>query len=161
MSEYGETDEEVAPVSARSTSGPKTARRRRKRAKVNVCLDLTHYPVLNEVCEKGYGMKVVGEDDDWNLLWTDRSITPERLMKMKSYQRINHFPGMHEITRKDALAKNLNRMRKQFGDQFDFYPQSWHLPYDMADLRAHMSKKKGKGVYISKPSASCQVGAPL
>ena len=32
--------------------------------------------------------------DDWDIFWTDCGILPERLSKMKPYQKCNHFPGM-------------------------------------------------------------------
>ena len=33
---------------------------------------------------------------------------------MKPYQKINHFPGMFELSRKNNLCKNLMKMRKKF-----------------------------------------------
>ena len=50
------------------------------------------------------------EDDDWDVFWTDGGVQPERLLKMKSYQRINHFPGMYTLARKNHLARNLVKM---------------------------------------------------
>ena len=37
-------------------------------------------------CTKRYGFKEVGEDEDWNLYWTDYSVALERVMDMKKYQ---------------------------------------------------------------------------
>lgn len=87
------------------------------------------------------------ESDDWNLLWSDRSVTAERVMRMKVYQRINHFPSMYEITRKDTLAKNLNKIRKLMPDEYDFYPMSFYLPADSAEMRQYISKAP-KSQYI-------------
>ena len=65
------------------------------------------------------------EDELWNVFWTDMSVSTERAMKMSPFQvqrtraacgdgvqKINHFPGMSEIARKNGLARNLNRMAK-------------------------------------------------
>ena len=44
---------------------------------------------------------------------------------MKLYQKINHFPGMYQLARKNNLGINLSRMKKQFNDEFQFFPQTW------------------------------------
>lgn len=43
-------------------------------------------------------------------------------------QKINHFPGMSEICRKDLLARNMCRMSKLFPKDFHFFPRTWCLP---------------------------------
>ena len=35
---------------------------------------------------KRFGFKEVTDDEDWNLYWTDYSVTLERVMDMKKYQ---------------------------------------------------------------------------
>lgn len=35
-----------------------------------------------------------GNNDDWDIFWTDGGVLPERIAKMKPYQKVNHFPGM-------------------------------------------------------------------
>jgi len=35
---------------------------------------------------KRVGFKEVGEEEDWNLYWTDFSVSLERVMEMKRYQ---------------------------------------------------------------------------
>lgn len=52
--------------------------------------------------------------DDWDIYWTDCGILPERIAKMKPYQRVNHFPGMFQLARKNSLARNLIKMQKKF-----------------------------------------------
>ena len=37
-----------------------------------------------------YGLKEVGEDEDWNIYWTDTSVGLERVMEMKRYQVISY-----------------------------------------------------------------------
>lgn len=41
------------------------------------------------------------------LIWNDSFVSAERINELKPFQRINHFPGMGEITRKDCLARNM------------------------------------------------------
>lgn len=47
---------------------------------------------------------------DWDIYWTDCGILPERISKMKPYQKCNHFPGMYQLSRKNSLARNLIKM---------------------------------------------------
>lgn len=41
------------------------------------------------------------------LIWNDSFVSTDRVSELKPYQRLNHFPGMGEISRKDCLARNL------------------------------------------------------
>ncbi|XP_072312138.1 tubulin polyglutamylase ttll6 [Eucyclogobius newberryi] len=74
---------------------------------------------------------------------------------MKRYQKINHFPGMSEICRKDLLARNLNRMLKLFPKDYNIFPRTWCLPADFSDFQAFTRAKKYK-TYICKPDTGCQ-----
>nr|KAF6399269.1 hypothetical protein HJG59_010157 [Molossus molossus] len=49
-------------------------------------------------------------------------------MDMKRFQKINHFPGMTEICRKDLLARNLKRMQKLYPREYNIFPRTWCLP---------------------------------
>ena len=88
-------------------------------------------------------------------MWTDNAVHPETLAKMKPYQKINHFPGMFNLSRKNYLARNLIKMSKAFPDDYDFYPKTWVLPSEFNDLRQYMEEEQG-AVVIAKPEASCQ-----
>ncbi|XP_030631003.1 tubulin polyglutamylase ttll6 [Chanos chanos] len=76
-------------------------------------------------------------------------------MDMKRYQKINHFPGMSEICRKDLLARNLNRMSKLFPKDYNIFPRTWCLPADYSDFQAYTRAKKHK-TFICKPDSGCQ-----
>ncbi|XP_067286228.1 tubulin polyglutamylase ttll6 isoform X2 [Pseudorasbora parva] len=76
-------------------------------------------------------------------------------MDMKRYQKINHFPGMNEICRKDLLARNMNRMLKLFPKEYNIFPRTWCLPADYNDFQAYTRAKKHK-TYICKPDSGCQ-----
>ncbi|XP_072229363.1 LOW QUALITY PROTEIN: tubulin polyglutamylase ttll6 [Leuresthes tenuis] len=95
------------------------------------------------------------EDEDWTLFWTDCSVSLDRVKDMKPYQKINHFPGMSEICRKDLLARNLNRMLKLFPKEYNVFPRTWCLPADYSDFQAYTRAKKSK-TYICKPDTGCQ-----
>ena len=119
---------------------------------------------------KRFGFREVGDEEEWNLYWTDYSVTLDRVMDMKKYQvyfhsfgfklffshyfklglhvmiislmhfvqKINHFPGMSEICRKDLLARNLNRMMKLFPKDYNCFPRSWCLPAECVFPPSHL-----------------------
>jgi len=41
-----------------------------------------------------YGDSGQEKVEDWDIYWTDAGVLPERIAKMKPYQKVNHFPGM-------------------------------------------------------------------
>ncbi|KAK5649796.1 hypothetical protein RI129_000825 [Pyrocoelia pectoralis] len=128
--------------------------KKRKKRKVSVCLTNCRYDVVRRVTAK-FGFQEVPDNENWNFNWTDLSISIERCKEMKRYQRINHFPGMLEICRKDLLARNLNRMQRLFPKEYNFFPQSWCLPADLGEALTYNRLKKNK-TYILKPDAGCQ-----
>lgn len=92
------------------------------------------------------------------MYWVDVSCINDRLAKLKPWQRINHFPGMTNIARKNRMAQNLERMRREFPKEYSFYPRTWVLPTEMADFRNQFDAKTGKSskFYIVKPDSGCQ-----
>jgi tubulin polyglutamylase TTLL6/13 len=48
------------------------------------------------------------------VYWTDFAIDPDVLIKMHLFQRINHYPGIHVIARKNLLGNNLMALRNRF-----------------------------------------------
>ena len=74
---------------------------------------------------------------------------------MKNFQRINHFPSMTEICRKDLLSRNLTRMLKHYPKEYAFFPRTWVLPADQGDLLTYMRTKK-RAAFICKPHQGCQ-----
>ena len=67
---------------------------------------------------------------EWDLLWTDSSVTVDKLYRMKPFQRINHFPGMYALSRKNHLASNLKKMQARHPEDYSFFPETWLLPTD-------------------------------
>lgn len=129
--------------------------KKNKRKKVtSICLVNCKYDVIRKVVQK-FNYKEVCENDTWNLYWTDLSISIERCKEMKRYQKINHFPGMLEICRKDLLARNLNRMQRLFPKDYNFFPKTWCLPADLGEALSYSRLRKNK-TYILKPDAGSQ-----
>ena len=71
----------------------------------------TKYYVVRYVAKNIFKMKLTHSDEeDWDICWMDGAVSCEKLYKMKPYQRINHFPGMYALARKNHLARNLGKM---------------------------------------------------
>ncbi|XP_072754877.1 tubulin polyglutamylase TTLL13-like isoform X2 [Anoplolepis gracilipes] len=128
--------------------------KKRKRRFLTICTTNCKYNVVRRVAAR-FGMREVTEDSSWDLYWTDLSISIERAKDMKRFQRVNHFPGMTEICRKDLLARNLNRMQKLFPKDYNFFPKTWCFPADHGDAVAYAKTRKSK-TFIIKPDTGCQ-----
>ena len=70
-------------------------------------------------------------------MWLDHSIPPQKLIKMHRGQKINHFPGMYHLAKKNFLCHNMNKMYNVFPEEYNFSPQTWTLPAGLPDLKAY------------------------
>ena len=62
---------------------------------------------------------------------------------LTSFQKVNHFPRTHEITKKDNLFKNITKMQSLHGKRhYNFIPETYALPQDTAQLAEEMDKQK-------------------
>ena len=106
----------------------------------------------------GWKRQKTAETMDWDVCWTDNAVQPETLTKMELHQKINHFPGMYNLARKNLLGRGLMRMRKKFPEEFDFFPLTWMLPVEYHELRTYFEgKAKGKArTFIVKPECLSQ-----
>lgn len=125
----------------------------------------TQYDVIKEVCKKVFGWRVISQKDpwlpgtEWDISWTDVAPALQMFQKIKPHQRINHFPGMFQIARKNYLARNLKKMKRQFPRDYKFFPKTWLLPYEMNELKNYIinANKKGSKVnFIVKPECMSQ-----
>ncbi|CAF0940340.1 unnamed protein product [Adineta steineri] len=129
------------------------AKKKRKRI-YYICVSMCKYECVRRAAKR-LNFREVADEDDWNVYWTDTSVGIDRVGQMKKWQKINHFPGMSEICRKDSLTRNMARMIKMFPKEYAFYPKAWCLPADYADFAKYCSEKKYR-TYISKPDVGCQ-----
>ncbi|XP_029871696.1 tubulin polyglutamylase TTLL6 isoform X3 [Aquila chrysaetos chrysaetos] len=142
------------PAAASGPPGPEPRKRRRKRSVPSINLTSCKYESVRRaaLC---CGLKEAGENEEWTVYWTDYSVSLERVMEMKRFQKINHFPGMIEICRKDLLARNLNRMLRLFPKEYNIFPRTWCLPADYGDFQAYRRARKNR-TFICKPDSGCQ-----
>ncbi|KAM9837877.1 tubulin polyglutamylase ttll6 [Aulostomus maculatus] len=162
--------EESKSQAAACTPPVVTKKRRKIKRRLWINLLSCKYESVRRAARR-FGLREVTEGEDWTLLWTDCSVSLDRVKDMKPYQKINHFPGMIEICRKDLLARNMNRMRKLFPKDYNIFPQTWCLPADYSDFQTFTRAKKyktyickpdtgsqGKGIFITKSSRNIQSG---
>lgn len=121
---------------------------------ISICLSHCRYEVVRNTAKK-FGFKEVTDGENWNMYWSDLSITVDRCKEMKRFQKINHFPGMLEICRKDLLARNLNRMLRLFPKDYNFFPKTWCFPADLGEAISYSRLRKHK-TFILKPDAGSQ-----
>jgi tubulin polyglutamylase TTLL1 len=100
--------------------------------------DLNVSVVTENFQERGWN-ECADEDENWNIYWacvnTVRNIfNGKTFTKLSDNQIINHFPNYYELTRKDYMAKNIKKYKKQLQkenknlDYLDFLPLTFVLP---------------------------------
>lgn len=83
---------------------------------------------------------------------------------------------MYNIARKNTLGIHLKRFKKEFPEQYNFFPHTWIYPSDFHEILSYNEKKSKKRqeeiaqglftpeqsladppvMYIVKPEAGCQ-----
>jgi tubulin polyglutamylase TTLL6/13 len=114
----------------------------------------TKYEIIKSIISKEFGWTLSSKisDENWDVCWQDFGLTLEKFTKMRTFQKINHFPGMSALSRKNNLAQNLNLMLKAFPEDYEFFPETWVLPKDLFELKYRTKFN----ILIIKPEASCQ-----
>lgn len=84
----------------------------------------TQYELVQTVAkENNFALSMDEEgEEEWDIWWIDGQIFTTLLNKMKPYQRTNHLPAVHQIAKKNNLARNLSLMQKAMPDHYDFFP---------------------------------------
>ena len=91
----------------------------------------------------------------WTISWFGGHAKASDYQTMTRYQRVNRFPKMHEITRKDLMYKNIAKMQSLHGARnFDFAPKTFILPQEAGELEQEMNEMED--YWIVKPCASSQ-----
>uniref|UniRef100_A0A8C2CTN2 Tubulin tyrosine ligase-like family, member 7 n=1 Tax=Cyprinus carpio TaxID=7962 RepID=A0A8C2CTN2_CYPCA len=99
--------------------------------------------------------KARDDDETANLIWNDSSVQHEKIAELRNYQRINHFPGMGEICRKDCLARNMAKMIKSQPQEYSFIPKTWIFPAECTQFQNYvkeLKRKRKQKTFIVKPA---------
>jgi len=119
-------------------------------------IDRIHAPLVRDTFLYNGFRPTKGED--WLISWTGPRMRENVHKLMHEYQRVNHFPQSTELTRKDRLWDNFQRMSKMVGGgaSFDFVPETFVLPQQLRAFKQRYLKTRGEQLWIVKPSASSQ-----
>ena len=75
---------------------------------------------------------------------------------MLPHQRVNHFPGIYNLARKNMLGRHLMKMQQLLPDEYNFFPTTYMLPHDYNHLIEDQRDQKHPRTFIVKPEDSCQ-----
>lgn len=126
----------------------------------------TFQNTVADVLASREGWKAVAEDDPhgWDFVWADRDWVFNVFdhMHLESWQRLNHYRNGRELCRKDLMAKNMKRRRRNLekegrmdeAEAYDFIPATFVLPKEYS-MFVEEFKKTG-GIWIMKPIGSAQ-----
>mmetsp|Transcript_15804 Transcript_15804/g.37548 ORF Transcript_15804/g.37548 Transcript_15804/m.37548 type:complete len:1017 (-) Transcript_15804:115-3165(-) len=90
---------------------------------------------------------------DYVIQWSGPNIRDAVYQSMMEWQRINHFPGSTELTRKDRLWMHFAQMAKSYGKGcFDFVPETYVLPDQFDSFLT--CYQRSRCTWIVKPNAS-------
>merc|ERR1719412_2890859 len=92
-----------------------------------------------------HGFHEVGPNNvDFNLMWTGSHPKPQAFKSMLPHQRVNHFPRSYELTRKDRMYKNIERLQHAKGPKhFNFIPKTFTIPNEYSEFAAAHHRMRG------------------
>ncbi|CAX63960.1 tubulin--tyrosine ligase [Plasmodium falciparum NF54] len=109
--------------------------------------------------------ELTNHETDWNLCWSEKDWINEvyDTICFKSDQYVNHYRNYYELTRKDLLAKNIKRLKKQYEKtkneddirNLDITPMTFVLPLEYK-IFSEEYKKKSNRIWIMKPIGKSQ-----
>ncbi|XP_019386742.1 PREDICTED: tubulin polyglutamylase TTLL7 isoform X2 [Crocodylus porosus] len=130
-------------------------RKKKKNGVITANVAGTKYEIVRLVIDEMGFVKMRDEDETANLIWSDSAVQQEKIAELRNYQRINHFPGMGEICRKDFLARNMTKMIKCQPQEYSFIPRTWIFPAEYTQFQNYvkeLKKKRRQKTFIIKPA---------
>ncbi|XP_037515836.2 polyglutamylase complex subunit TTLL1 [Rhipicephalus sanguineus] len=124
------------------------------------CCDVD-IPIVRKAFAKRNWTKVEPHQD-WNIYWTSVAnarclLAPDSHTRLSEKQRVNHFSTHYELTRKDLLARHMQRYQRQRGKSQQpaaIVPSTYVLPRDY-NMFVDEYKRVG-GLWIVKPCGKAQ-----
>ena len=110
------------------------------------------------------GWQEVKDDGEWDFYWCDVAWMREHFdhCYLEEHQRVCHFRNHYELTRKNLMAKNLKRLKKQLEKESkleaakcDFFPTTFELPSEYHIFVEEFKRNAGT-IWIMKPAGKAQ-----
>ncbi|XP_061594375.1 tubulin polyglutamylase TTLL7 [Cololabis saira] len=142
-------------VRSYKNSGNRKVHTRKKKGAITANVAGTKYEIVRIVIKEMDFIKTRDEDETANLIWSDSAVQHEKIAELRNYQRINHFPGMGEICRKDCLARNMSKMIKCQPQEYSFIPKTWIFPAEYTQFQNYVKelrRKRKQKTFIVKPA---------
>eukprot|EP01138_Halocafeteria_seosinensis_P000787 gb/GECG01000808.1/.p1 GENE.gb/GECG01000808.1/~~gb/GECG01000808.1/.p1 ORF type:complete len:717 (+),score=115.40 gb/GECG01000808.1/:1-2151(+) len=144
-----------------------------KKKLIRAKLDMRKMCLLDNFLRRGW--HVMDDDDSgnedeeeesnqkWHFYWatvqTVRYIFHEKNARLRTDQRINHFPSHFELTRKDLLVKHCKQYRKDMERKGlpcpEIVPITYYLPQDYG-IFADECRRRPDWTWIVKPVGKAQ-----
>lgn len=140
----------------------------------SLCIFTHFHPKLleksrKEISRLNFNILSFSESNQWLGTWGKHMKSP-MFKTLKTYQKLNHFPGTYQLGRKDRLWRNFQKMINKFGIKewvnniyisayfisfsfrFGFLPHTYVLPQEMKLLKYSWENKNTGGEwFIIKP----------
>ncbi|XP_019936054.1 tubulin polyglutamylase TTLL7 isoform X2 [Paralichthys olivaceus] len=142
-------------VGSYQSSAKRKTHMKKKKGRINANVAGTKYEIVRIVINEMDFIKTRDEDETANLIWNDSAVQHEKIAELRNYQRINHFPGMGEICRKDCLARNMSKMIKIQAQEYSFIPKTWIFPAEYTQFQNYVKelrRKRKQKTFIVKPA---------
>ena len=151
ITDYGKSDDEFFTDSNAEDSDGK-----RKIERIRMYCRYTKYDAVKESAKVYNDFKLTRKwKTDWDVAWFDGPNGIKILKDLQNNQRINHFPGIYNLARKNMLGRHLKKMKTLLPAHFDFFPKTYMLPLEYKDFREDSLHAKTTPVYILKPENLC------
>ncbi|KAM4629486.1 tubulin polyglutamylase TTLL7 [Polymixia lowei] len=152
-------DQGASPMNGPSAgsyrSGGKRKVQKKKKGTITANITGTKYEIVRIAISEMAFLKTREDDETANLIWNDSAVQHEKIAELRNYQRINHFPGMGEICRKDCLARNMSKMIKCQPQEYSFIPKTWIFPAEYTQFQNYVKelrRKRKQKTFIVKPA---------
>ncbi|KAF7665917.1 hypothetical protein LDENG_00127100 [Lucifuga dentata] len=136
-------------------SGKRKVHSKKKKSSISANVAGTKYEIVRIVINEMDFIKTRDVDETANLIWNDSAVQHEKIAELRNYQRINHFPGMGEICRKDCLARNMSKMIRCQPQEYSFIPKTWIFPAEYTQFQNYVKelrRKRKQKTFIVKPA---------